>query len=276
MDEDKIRELRKNGYSYTEISKLTGRSKKFIHSKAKDIKLNMNGKKRYFKKVKGIKKQILSQPANLTIEKVRIIGHLFFDGCLSNSGYNYMIKYISSTRELINRFISDMKEVYGLSPSALEIFKGKNVSSYYKVSFKSKKAFEDLKKYSSSYSTSNISASIPKEIMGSNRKIKLEFLETFFEDEGSISHNGRIMGDLKSERIIKQIIFLLREFGLNFKLSKYKEYSCFMWKIYLPKNKENLRLFFKLGLFEKARVTRGINLGKRKKDVLNKILNEYK
>ena len=43
------------------------------------------------------------------------------------------------------------------------------------------------------------------------------------------------MGDLKSEKILKQIIKLLKEFSLEFRLCKYNQYTGYMWKIYLPK-----------------------------------------
>ena len=46
----------------------------------------------------------------------------------------------------------------------------------------------------------------------------------------------------------------------------------FMYKIYLPKNEESLKIFYRLGLFEKSIVTHGKNIGRKKKEVLQDFL----
>ena len=272
----KARKLRKKGYSYREIAVLVNKSSKFAYSKAKDIKFDKVGEKRYNKEVKGITKKIKNQISYLTSTKVRIIGHLLFDGTLFESEYHYVIRYINASKDLIDQFASDIKKIYRILPSSLEIFRNKNNFNYYKITFNSKLVFEDLKKYFVSFSTANDKIVIPKEIMNAKEEIKLEFLKSFFEDEGSISHKGRIMGDLKSEKIIKQIINLLNEFGLEFRLCKYNQYTGYMWKIYLPKNKENLEKFYKLGLFEKSIITHGYNIGKKKLDILKENIMKMK
>ena len=80
------------------------------------------------------------------------------------------------------------------------------------------------------------------------------------------------MGDLKSEKIIKQIVELLKEFDLEFRLCRYGQETGYMYKIYLHKKQENLKKFYNLGLFEKAIVTHGYNLGRKKLDVLKEHL----
>lgn len=272
----KARELRKKGYSYKEIAILVNKSSKFAYSKAKDIKFDKEGEKRYNREVKGITKKIKNQLSYLTSTKVRIIGHLLFDGTLFESEYHYVIRYINASKDLIDQFALDIKKIYGILPSSLEIFRSKNNFNYYKITFNSKLVFEDLKKYFVSYSTANDKIVIPKEIMNAKEEIKLEFLKSFFEDEGSISFGGRIMGDLKSEKIIKQIVKLLKEFGLEFRLCKYNQYTGYMWKIYLPKNKQNLEQFYKLGLFEKSVIVHGYNLGKKKLNILREYLMKMK
>lgn len=272
MTVEKAKELRRKGHSYREISKIVNKSIKFVHSKVRGIKFDKEGKRRYHKEVKGITKRIKNQLSYLTLIKVRIIAHLLFDGTLYKSGYHYFIRYINASKDLIDQFASDIKETYGVLPTSLEISKNKKGFSCYKITFKSKLIFEDLQKYFTSYSTSNESIFIPKKIIKADKKIKLEFLKAFFEDEGSISFKGRIMGDLKSEKIIKQIVELLKEFGLEFRLCRYDQYTGYMYKIYLPKKQENLKKFYNLGLFEKAIVTHGHNLGRKKLDVLKEHL----
>jgi hypothetical protein len=270
MIKSKIRILRKKGYSYAEISKKVNKSKKFVWTIAKNIKFSKKGKVRYHKKVKGILVVIKPWRKIMTILKVRLIGHLLFDGTVYKLDYVCVARYINSSRELINQFIRDMKEVYGLNPIYFEEF-----SFYYKVTFKSKLLYEDLMNYFKSYSTSNPDIKIPKMIMNSSKKIKIEFLKTFWEDEGSISAVGRLMADSKSYSIIQQLGKLLKEFNFKFGICRYKEPTGYMYKIYLFKTKENLNLFLKLGLFEKAIITHGKNKGKKKLEILKETIRKF-
>lgn len=267
MLREEIEQLRKQGRSYSEISKKVNKSRKFAWAIAKNIKFSEEGRERYNKKVKGIIRKIKTQKAMLTLPKVRIIGHLLFDGTVYKTRYNCLARYINSSKELIKQFTKDVEEVYGLRPSAIEKF-----PTYYKVAFTSKLLYEDLMNFFSSYSTSNEEIEIPKIIMNAGKQIKIEFLKTFFEDEGSISANGRLMADLKNEKIIRQLGDLLKEFGFKFGICRYKESGGHMYKIYFYKNKENLLKFSKLGLFEKAKITHGKNKGKKKIDVLKEFL----
>ena len=271
MIKSRIKVLRKKGYSYTEISKKVNKSKKFVWTIAKNIKFSEEGKKRYHKKVKGILSKIKNQNKNLTTQKIRIIGHLLFDGTVYNSNNNYIARYITSSKELMEQFIKDVKMIYGLNPTAIE-----NYGYCSKVSFKSKLLYEDLMNYFKSYSTSNQNIKIPKRIMNSSKKIKIEFLKSFFEDEGSISATGRLAGDLKSYKIINQLGILLKEFGFKFGICKYLEPTGYMYKIYFYKNKENFDKFIKYGFFEKAIVTHGKNKGKKKIMVLKKAASKFK
>jgi hypothetical protein len=272
---DRIKKLRGEGYSYGEISKIVDKSKKFIWKNSKDIGFSKNGEKRYHKEVKGIIKLIKPQTNFLSAPKIRIIGHVLFDGMLSKSKeYHKITRYINSSKENIDQFISDVMEVYDLKPTALEVEKGLTFPIY-KVSFSSKLMYEDLSKYIYSYSTANKIA-LPDVVLNSSQELKLEFLKTFFDDEGSISRNGRIMADLKSKAIISQIVMILEEFGLKFKQVSYKDYKGETYKVYLPKTKENLELFFKLRLFDKAIVTHGTNAGRKKIDVLKEACAKLK
>jgi len=265
---EEVKKLREEGHSYSEIAERIGKSRKFAWRHSKDTSFTNNGLKRYQKEVKGILKQIKPQSNTLLPQKVRIIGHLLFDGTVYKTKYNHIARYINSSKELICQFVSDMKKIYGITPTSLEVFKGKNNLNCYKVSFSCKALYYDLTNYFKSYSTSNQNIKIPNIIINSGREIKLEFLRTFFEDEGSISSNYRIMGDLKNKIIMQQIVNMLKEFGLFFKLCKYEEYTGYMYKIYLLKTKENLVRFYNLGFFDKATITHGKNLGRKKADVL--------
>ncbi|MBD3252296.1 hypothetical protein GF386_01020 [Candidatus Pacearchaeota archaeon] len=264
--------MRREGYSYSEISKIIGISRKHAWRIAKDIKFSKEGKGRYHREVKGIPARIKPQKKGLTSPKIRVIGHLLFDGSVwrNPKDYNSTIMYVNGSDELVKQFIDDVDEAYGLKPAFIE----ENVG-YKRVIFRSKLMLEDLMNYFESYSTSNQNITVPTIIMNGKSKIKIEFLKAFFEDEGSISKEWRIMGDSKSKKIIYQVGTLLNEFGFKFRICKYREYTGHMYKLYLHKNKENLILFKKLGLFEKAYVTHGKNKGRKKLDVLKEAIKNH-
>ena len=275
MIDDDIKKLRKEGHSYGEISKIVKRSRKFVWKKSKDVKFSEHGKKRYHREVKGIVNLIKPQNSKLTVSKIRVMGHILFDGMLTKSKeYHKIIRYINSSKELISQFIKDVKEIYGLEPTAFEIEKGLNLPTY-KVTFSSKLMYEDLIKYLSSYSTTK-NISLPDSIINANKKLKLEFLRAFFNDEGSISANGRIMADLKSKNILAQIVNMLKEFDLYFKMITYEDYKGKTYKIYLPKNYKNLRQAYELELFDKSIITHGHNIRRKKLDVLKEQCEKLK
>lgn len=267
--------LRQHGYSYSEIAQKIGKTKKFAFYHTKDVPFSSEGEKRYRRQVTGIVKQIKTQKYILEPAKARIIGHILFDGMLYHNKYHYLAKYVNSSKKLIDQFIKDVREVYGLKTAYIETLNGEFMITY-KVYFKSKQLYLDLKKYFESYSTTNKSIAIPAKILNAEKRVKIEFLRAFFEDEGSISANGRIMGDLKSEKIINRILRMLREFGLFFKICEYKSYTGIFYKIYLSKTKENLVLFDKLNLFGKSIITHGKNKGKFKVQVLKEQIEKLK
>ena len=108
--EKKIKKLRKQGYSYSEIAKLVGRNKKFTWRKSKNVKFSKKGEKRYYENVKGITTRIKPQSKKLTLIKVRVIGHLLFDGSVYApiNSYHKNIMYVNSSKELVNPFIKDI------------------------------------------------------------------------------------------------------------------------------------------------------------------------
>ena len=270
-----IIDLRKKGYSYAELSKISGETKRVIHRIVKGVSFSEEGMIRRQKELTGITKNIKPQQIKISPQKTRIIAHLMFDGTIFKLKYHRVMRYINSSRELINQFTQDVYEIYGLMPSAFEELEGKT-SPVFKVTFYSKEMYEDLLKYSSSYSTSKTETSIPELILKGNRDVKIEFLRAFWEDEGSISAVGRIMADLKSERVIKQIIVLQEERGLSFKLILYHKDNKELYKIYLPKSLENLEKFQDLNLFGNSIITHGVNSKRRKEDVLKEHIEKLK
>ena len=94
-------------------------------------------------RIKNLKKGF----EELTKEKARLIAHLIGDGCVYKVKTNYNIKYEVKDKELLQQFEEDIVSVYGLP-----VIKGFNPSGKTGeliplVLLRSKKAFEDLKKY---------------------------------------------------------------------------------------------------------------------------------
>lgn len=266
------RNLRKNGHSYSELVNKMKMSKRDIYKLCKDINFSNKGYKRYILKVKGIKKQIKKQEEKITIPKVRILGHLFFDGSLFKQDYHYTIMYINSSYNLVKQFIKDMFKIYGLKPTYFKKEKGVYID-HYRVKYYSKEAYKDLIKYTNSYSTSDVSIKIPDEILKGDINLKKEFIRTFWVDEGSVSIMGKkVSADLKNYNIIKQLGELHQELGLEFNIISYKQGKGTYFKIYLKNNKENLKRFYDYNLFNLSIISKGYFIGYQKKKMLKRFI----
>lgn len=263
-----ITELRKRGFSLREISKALGISYSTVQRGCTRVKMPNDGKLRYHSKVKGLTK-IIKLKKGLNKHKVRIMSSLLFDGAVYENDYHYSIMYINNSKELINQFMDDMHAVYHVEPSSFETAK-----TYYRVKYISKCIYNDLTKYFKSFSTSDSRCSIPSAIMGGSKLFKTIILTAFWENEGSISKEGKLSADLKSFRVIKQLSQLHNEFGLDHNISRYWK-NGWAYKLFLYKSKENYERFLNLGLFSKANVTKGHFIGKKKVDVLREYFNHH-
>ena len=154
----------------------------------------------------------------LTEAKARIIGHLIGDGCVFQSRTDYNIKYDNIDYELLNMFISDFSEVYGLNGKIAYKPSGKTGKLRPFVRIRSIRAFKDLRRYCSYYSSE---WEVPKQILNSKKVIKKEFLMALFDDEGSVIPKGRkAIVRLYSINIsgLKQVQELLSSFKINSKI----------------------------------------------------------
>lgn len=161
----------------------------------------------------------------LTKYKVRIIAHCMFDGSvnLTKSNGAYEIGYCNKNKILINQFQNDISKVYGFKNAKIK-YNNKKVPH---MSYRSKEAYLDLLKYTPSYSTKEKNCKIPSVILNSPKEYKAIFLRAFFDDEGwcciykggkadqyYIHRKSYIGGGCKNHNIRKQLIRLLREFGI--------------------------------------------------------------
>ena len=227
--------------------------------------MSRKGKERYFSEVNGLIKKIKIRKG-LSEEKVRIMADLLFDGSVYESKYHYSVMYVNSSKELVSQFINDMKKVYSVKPSTIE-----KAKIYTRVKYYSKQIYDDLMRYFKSYSTSDNKCSILAEIL-KNENFSLIILRAFWENEGSISKEGKLSADSKSYKVIKQLSKLHNKFWLKHNISKYWE-NGWAYKLSLYKTKKNYKRFIDLQLFSKSRVTKGYFKGKKKIDVLKEYYN---
>ena len=269
MIKQKIQQLRKEGHSYGEISKLIGISKSYSRKVSKHILMSDIGKKRYHNEVSGITKLIKLQ-TKLTKEKVRVIGNLLFDGSVNRSKHHFNIMYVNTSKKLVEEFMKDMEKCYGTNCPHLKEEQGSKLP-YFRIKYSSKLIFEDLHKYFTTYSTSKKNCNSKKSFKISKLEYSRIFLQTFFTNEGSISNSGKISGDSKSKTIIELLSKILDRFKINHNICTYskKDYGIF-YKIYLKISKDNYLKFRNLNLFHNAVVSKGHNVGKLKTKILEK------
>lgn len=269
---EKIKDMRRTGYSYREIVKALHVSKRDITKLTKGIKFSKEGKQRYYSKVTGIIKPIKKQNKKITLAKTRIIGHLLFDGSLFKAKEcHYTLMYVNASRNLVRKFYNDIKKVYNVKPSNFRE-KGKLVQIY-RVKYNSKKIYNDLLGYTPSYSTSNKLAKIPISIIDGTKRIKIEFLRTFWDDEGCISKQGALSGSSNSYTIIRQLAKLHEELGFRVSLGSYisKRYNL-CYRLRLSKKNNSFKKFYNYKLFTDSIAAKGSFIGVKKINILKQFL----
>jgi hypothetical protein len=176
----------------------------------------------------------------INLHKARIIAHLTGDGWLRTNRSE--IGYKNKNPFLINQFINDFKEVYG---SNLEMYKN-NRNGITEITSGISSIFNDLKRYGP---FSSREWKIPKEILKSNNKIKIEFLKSIFDDEGCVDFRRdgkgylcrRITMTLTNESALKNIHSLLKNFNINSRIYKKSKYDWFELYIGGQKNLTNFK-----------------------------------
>jgi len=185
----KIKNFRKRGFSYKEISKNLKISPSTSHKYSKMIILSKKGRKRLNLRIRNnlIKfkreyckiKRVKVRHKKLTIEKTRVISHCFWDGHVSKS----TIRYTNTSISLINEFKNDMFKVYGVLPDNELLISKNGRQPLYMIDYYSKMIYDDLIKYSPSFSTKSNESSIPNQILFCNDKnILKEFLRVLWEE----------------------------------------------------------------------------------------------
>jgi DNA-binding transcriptional ArsR family regulator len=304
--------LRRDGLSYSEISNKLKKKigyNLWLTNYLRNVEMSEKGKARYLKKIsedrrragrKGGRKHIKSghifriQPLRmkgylnkimaripnsskiLSLPKVRIISHCLFDGFVMKNAekHRYVMGYSNKSRELINQFVEDMRNVYNLEPTD-EIEKKSGII----VRYCCKAVVEDLLRYTSFVDGKE---KIPLEIINSPVEWKIEFLKCFWDDEGMVGfsefidkkgykHVSRFVeAFLKNKNLLLQLKELHESIGINVLIRGNK--------IRISK-KEDLHKFAKLINFSpglRVSYPKSRWNGWKKKEVLRLAIQSYK
>ncbi|MCX6798950.1 MAG: LAGLIDADG family homing endonuclease, partial [Candidatus Diapherotrites archaeon] len=140
---------------------------------------------------------------------------------------------------------------------------------WHEVCFMSKRAWKFVKQFSGSFSTSD-DIGVPVQIKNGPPELKRNFLQSFWDDEGSISRKGVLSWFSKSKRMIDDLIEMHRALGLPCSKGYCRGSNVHIIRVNGGVN--NLILFSEKIGFVHSIVTKGHNLGKLKKGVLQDII----
>jgi len=268
----KCRNLRRKGYTLGEIIKATNLPKTTIFDHVRNIPLSIAMKERLAReniqrlkeialrrKGKCIPGRIVIKPEGWTNELIFLITHFMFDGEIKT----HSCVYNNRNRVLIDQVDTLMEKVFKLQPHYwLNRITGVNRIYYSHVELAQyvKEKSEKLKQYIKS-------ASLPE------KKI---FLQAFFDDEGSVHFEKRLVrGFQHNLEILKLVQKLLKDFNIESKIDeKYKEI--------VISRKPNLIKFrnkinFSKGIYINPARKNSIWKKKlEKREILNRIINSYK
>ncbi len=215
---EKCRTLRKKGFTLGQIIKVTKLPKTTVFDHIYDVPLSDKIKKhiredrakKFNKKRKGkcVLGRVVPKPENWTKELIFLTAHFMFDGEISKGSCIYN----NRNKSLIDHVKSLMGKVFNLQPyDWFNKDTGVRRISYHYVEladYMRKRALE-LNKYIKS-------ASIEE---------KRIFLKAFFDDEGSVHFDKRLVrGYQYNLEILKLVQKLLKDFDIESKIDeKYKE-----------------------------------------------------
>jgi hypothetical protein len=212
---EKIKQLRINGLTLTEIISETGLSKstvlgyicnvpksKFLVEKIYEIKLKTQNRVAAERRGKSLKTNSFVKPENWNTDFVNLVSHFLFDGSVSRVSCSYNNRSLV----MIENVILLMKKCLDIDD--YKVYKN-NTTGVTKVSCHNvelatfvKEKIENLLEY----------------ILLAPRDEKISFLRAFFDDEGTITFRKNIKavrGYQHSIRILKIVGKLLNDVGIK-------------------------------------------------------------
>lgn len=271
-----IKRLRRKGFSYKRMAKHLKMSVGSSYFYSNNIPLSKKAKRKLeLRKIKNQKYFInkyakirkVNPPKTISKELIRIIGHCFFDGTVMSWG----VFYFNTSPKLIKEFILDMKSVFNISPSIVEIYKKKPHHHFIcRLGYYYTDISRHLLQYSPTYNTSIDKVEIPKFIFKLPKSLICEFLRTFWDDEGCVKSCGDVTAKIKSKNFADSLCKLHEV--VEIKIKRYYDIKNAAYELYIPKHSSNLLKFRDTIGFKNAITHRGKNVGIYKTDLLNRIV----
>jgi hypothetical protein len=241
----RIKRIRRERKSFKEIARILKISPATAHKYAKELNIVV--------KRKAVPRKRIKLPKNIHKSLIRILGHCMFDGSVFASNGNYVIRYTNSSEKEVENFVRDMWRVFRIKPTTFYRTQGKDIE-WYEVAFLSKRIYEFLHNFATSFSTSKGAMFKGELITQLSKDLIIELLKTFWCDEGGISVNGKIVGKTKSLNLLYQLKCMHESLGLV--VSLWKDRKSSNYALYIRKSKRNIKTFSKIG-FAHGVVTRG-------------------
>ena len=209
----------------------------------------------------------------LQFSLARLVGHCLFDGHVVPSARKF--GYTNKSKGLREQFIRDAAAVFKLSHPIIWV--SKEIPT---VEFKSVAAVARLLEFTPSYSTEDLTSPvrIPSFIMKGSSKTVAAFLQTFWDDEGSVSfryvHSKKspirfLVGACKHVRIRTQLVTLHRRLHIGV-IDRANR-----GEIWISRYAEMNRFMKRVGFSEFALVGKGRWKGLPKQRVLKMALQTY-
>ncbi|MCQ9207170.1 MAG: LAGLIDADG family homing endonuclease [Omnitrophica bacterium] len=220
---EKSRRLRKQGFSLTSITVETKLPKSTVYGYIEDITLTQNQKTEINRKRSELRRnrtnprkgiclpgRHIKRPLDWNSQIVHIVAHFMFDGHVRNCGCTYY----SRSKYQIEHLKNLIDQTFDIKPILHNRADGVAVMAFHNVEF-------------AAYIKEKINEIFPYLKTKATREEKRIFLKTFFDDEGNIyynrKHKRRVRGYQRSHEILRNIAFLLEEFGIKARVDMYSK-----------------------------------------------------
>ncbi|MFQ6076711.1 MAG: LAGLIDADG family homing endonuclease [Candidatus Bathyarchaeia archaeon] len=255
-----------------EIVKLRGERRAYKQI-AKDLSIAVGTVYKYSKGlIKSVGREHLRKPVRIpsTLERAKLVtmGHCLFDGSVSRG----TIRYTNSSMDLIEEFIINMSTSYQIEPNGIGQETGKHLPLF-TVSYYSRNVTDDLQRLIPTFSTKSEDCLLPEAFFDLNDSDIQAFLRTFWEDEGCVTLKGEIQGKTSNPALRDQLLQLHGMVGV--KCGKFVDRGGNAYGLRLRISGPNLKNFDEKVGFRKAIITRGFNVGTKKRDLLYEVYRHH-
>jgi hypothetical protein len=158
---------------------------------------------------------IKDNASKLNRDKAYVIGVLCGDACQKSNRYQIKLSVLWKDKEFAKNFANCFYRAYGIKrrPMKEVRFENGRETSYANVIVDSKPAYFDLRRYGN---FSTFTWCVPEQIKNANKGIKKDFLQGYFDSDGSIDVKWHAAtADSTNYEGLVQIVSLLKDFDVE-------------------------------------------------------------